>query len=187
MSGIIKCCCRILINLISAFKNIVDPHVAPSYIFIPISPEGRSPVALKCDHTTARLPFGPTATVGVPSLGIPDTINVSSPFTFSGCSEDDLARRMGSDGATITIEVDVAGGADSALAVLTKLSGVSQATVLRQAGGVTSLRIASAGDQRAQVARALVMGGIDLVRIDRGAGRLENIFLQLTSNKDQPQ
>ena len=102
-------------------------------------------------------------------------------------SEDDLARRMGSDGATITIEVDVAGGADSALAVLTKLSGVSQATVLRQAGGVTSLRIASAGDQRAQVARALVMGGIDLVRIDRGAGRLENIFLQLTSNKDLPQ
>ena len=100
-------------------------------------------------------------------------------------SEDDLAKRMGS--GTIAIDVDVAGGPDSALAILTQLPGVARASVLRQAGGVTSLRIDSSADLRAQVARALVMGGIDLVRIDRGAGRLENIFMQLTSNKDLPQ
>jgi ABC-2 type transport system ATP-binding protein len=51
---------------------------------------------------------------------------------------------------------------------------------------VTSLRVESSADLRSQVARALVMGGIDLVRIDRGAGRLEDIFLQLTRNKDVP-
>jgi ABC-2 type transport system ATP-binding protein len=100
-------------------------------------------------------------------------------------SEDELAKRMGS--GTIAIDVDVAGGPDSALAILTQLPGVARASVLRQVGGVTSLRVDSPADLRAQVARALVMGGIDLVRIDRGAGRLENIFMQLTSNKDLPQ
>jgi ABC-2 type transport system ATP-binding protein len=100
-------------------------------------------------------------------------------------SEDDLARRIGGGGA-FAIEVDVAGGPDSALVVLGQVPGVARTTVLRQAGGVTSLRVDSSADMRVQVARALVMGGIDLVRIDRGANRLEDIFLQLTRNRDVP-
>ena len=68
----------------SAVRYISGPHVAPSNIFMPISPEGRAPVALKCDQTTARLPFGPIARVGSPSLGMPDTIRVSFPLAFSG-------------------------------------------------------------------------------------------------------
>jgi ABC-2 type transport system ATP-binding protein len=98
-------------------------------------------------------------------------------------SEEDLARRL-TGGAVVAIEVDVAGGPDSALAILGRLPGVVRASAVRQSGGVTSLRVESSADLRAQVARALVMGGIDLVRIDRGAGRLENIFLQLTQAKD---
>ncbi len=101
-------------------------------------------------------------------------------------SEEDLARRLGGGGG-VAIEVDVAGGPDSALAILTQLPGVIRASAVKQTGGVTSLRVESTADLRAQVARALVMGGIDLVRIDRSSGRLENIFLQLTQNKDLPQ
>jgi ABC-2 type transport system ATP-binding protein len=101
-------------------------------------------------------------------------------------SEEDLARRLGGGGG-IAIEVDVAGGPDSALAILTQLPGVARAVAIKQAAGVTSLRVESKADLRAQIARALVMGGIDLVRIDRSTGRLENIFLQLTQGKDLPQ
>ncbi|MBC8131873.1 MAG: ABC transporter ATP-binding protein [Deltaproteobacteria bacterium] len=100
-------------------------------------------------------------------------------------SEEDLARRLGGGGA-VAIEVDVAGGPDSALTILRQLPGVARATVVKQADGETSLRVESTTDLRSQVARALVMGGIDLVRIDRGTGRLENIFLQLTQDKHQP-
>ncbi len=98
-------------------------------------------------------------------------------------SEEDIGRRLGG-GAAVAIEVDVAGGPDSALAILGQLPGVARASVVKQADGVTSLRVESAADLRAQVARALVMGGIDLVRIDRSTGGLENIFLQLTQSKD---
>jgi ABC-2 type transport system ATP-binding protein len=97
-------------------------------------------------------------------------------------SEDDLARRIGG-GAAVGIDVEVEGGPDSALAILTQLPGVARASVVKQAGGVTSLHVESSADLRAQVARALVMGGIDLVRIDRGTDRLENIFLQLTAKE----
>jgi len=58
--------------------------------------------------------------------------------------------------------------------------------VMKQAPGLTSLRVEAATDVRAQIARALVTGGIDLVRIDRGQGRLEAIFLQLTESKEMP-
>src|SRR3569832_1446410 len=101
-------------------------------------------------------------------------------------SEEDLARRL-RQGAAVAIDVDVAGAPDSALTVLSALPGVVRATVARQAAGVTSLRVDTSADIRAQIARALVMGGIDLMRIDRGTGRLESIFLQLTEHKDLPQ
>lgn len=101
-------------------------------------------------------------------------------------SEEELGRRI-SGGAAVTIEVEVSGGPDSALAVLNQLPGVSRATVLKQGGGLSSLRIEAAADIRSQVARGLVMQGIDLMRIDRGASRLEAIFLQLTQTKEPPQ
>jgi ABC-2 type transport system ATP-binding protein len=101
-------------------------------------------------------------------------------------SEDDIARRL-RHGAAVSIDVDVAGAPESALTVLSALPGVVRATVARQTAGVTSLRVDTSADIRAQIARALVMGGIDLMRIDRGTGRLEAIFLQLTEHKDLPQ
>jgi ABC-2 type transport system ATP-binding protein len=100
-------------------------------------------------------------------------------------TEEEIARRI-ERSAAVTIEVDVAGGPEAALAVVTKLPGVARALVTKQASGLTSLRVEAATDVRAQIARALVAGGIDLVRIDRGQGRLEAIFLQLTESKEMP-
>ena len=100
-------------------------------------------------------------------------------------TEDEIARRN-QRSAAVTIEVDVASDPDAALAVVTKLPGVARAVVMKQAPGLTSLRVEAATDVRAQIARALVTGGIDLVRIDRGQGRLEAIFLQLTESKEMP-
>jgi len=101
-------------------------------------------------------------------------------------SEEDIARRL-RHGAAVSIDVDVAGAPESALTVLGALAGVVRTTVVKQVAGVTSLRVDTSADVRAQIARALVMGGIDLMRIDRGSGRLEAIFLQLTDHKDLPQ
>jgi ABC-2 type transport system ATP-binding protein len=101
-------------------------------------------------------------------------------------SEEEIARRLGG-GAAVSIEVEVAGAADSALTVLNQLPGIVRAVVVKQVAGVTSLRVDSSADLRAQIARALVMGGIDLMRIDRGTGRLEAIFLQLTETKELSQ
>ncbi len=42
------------------------------------------------------------------------------------------------------------------------------------------ISLQGAPDLRPKVARALVGNGIDLLRIDRGAARLESIFLKLT-------
>jgi len=100
-------------------------------------------------------------------------------------TEEEIARRI-ERSAAVTIEVDVAGGPEAALAVVSKLPGVARAVVIKQATGFTSLRVEAATDVRAQIARALVTGGIDLVRIDRGQGRLEAIFLQLTESKEMP-
>ncbi len=101
-------------------------------------------------------------------------------------SEEEIARRLGG-GAAVSIEVEVAGAPESALSILQALPGILRATVSKHAGGITALRVDSTADLRAQVARALVMGGIDLLRIDRGTGRLEKIFLQLTEHKELPQ
>ncbi len=43
-----------------------------------------------------------------------------------------------------------------------------------------------APDLRPKVARALIGNGIDLLRIDRGAARLESIFLKLTKAPEAP-
>jgi ABC-2 type transport system ATP-binding protein len=39
-------------------------------------------------------------------------------------------------------------------------------------------------DQRPRVARAVVGAGLELLRLDQGAGQLENIFLRLTHGQE---
>jgi ABC-2 type transport system ATP-binding protein len=96
-------------------------------------------------------------------------------------TEQELARAMGGGG---TIEIEVAASAARAVEIARTVEGVGEATVLRESDGVTTLSFRALPDLRPRLARALVQAGVDLLRIDRGAARLESIFLQLT--KDRP-
>jgi ABC-2 type transport system ATP-binding protein len=98
-------------------------------------------------------------------------------------SEQDLATQLGGGG---TIEVEIAGAAQRAIDVVKTVTGIGTCRVLRDSDGVALVSMEGSPDLRPKVARALVQNGIDLLRIDRGAARLESIFLKLTS-KEGPQ
>ena len=97
-------------------------------------------------------------------------------------SEQDLATKLG--GETATIEVEVAGPSARAIEVARTVTGIGECSVMRESGGVALLSLQGSPELRPKVVRALVQNGIDLLRIDRGAARLESIFLKLT--KDRP-
>jgi ABC-2 type transport system ATP-binding protein len=92
-------------------------------------------------------------------------------------SEQDLATQLGGGG---TIEVEVVGAATRAIEVARTVTGIGECTIIREGDGVALISMLGAPDLRPKVARALVGNGIDLLRIDRGAARLEAIFLKLT-------
>jgi len=96
-------------------------------------------------------------------------------------TEQDLARAMGGGG---TIEVEVAAPSARAIEVARSVDGVGEVTLLAEGDGVAALSFRAAPELRPRLARALVQNGIELLRIDRGAARLESIFIQLT--KDRP-
>ncbi len=96
-------------------------------------------------------------------------------------TEEDLAKRMGGGGF---VEVEVVGGASKAEAALRGVPGVSGVSVLGDAGGVARLRVDAPPDARPRIAKALVTADVDLLRMDRGAERLESIFLRLTHGKE---
>jgi ABC-2 type transport system ATP-binding protein len=95
-------------------------------------------------------------------------------------TEQELASATSGGG---TVEIEVAAFADRALAIVRGVEGVGEATVLRDDGVVTALSLRAAPELRPRLARALVENGIDVLRIDRGASRLESIFLQLINDK----
>jgi ABC-2 type transport system ATP-binding protein len=92
-------------------------------------------------------------------------------------SEDALARRLGGTGS---VEIEVAGAGAQARAALGAVTGIREAAIVREEGGVAFLRVAADGEVRPAVVRALVGAGLDVLRVDRGAGQLESIFLRLT-------
>src|SRR4051812_18884221 len=96
-------------------------------------------------------------------------------------SEQDLATKLGGGG---TIEVEVAAPSARAIEVARTVTGIGECTVLQETGGVAVVSLQGAPDLRPKVVRALVQNGIDVLRIDRGAARLESIFLQLTKDKE---
>jgi ABC-2 type transport system ATP-binding protein len=92
-------------------------------------------------------------------------------------AEEELARTMGGG----SIEAEVRG--DKARA-LEALSGVGPVSVVKEEGGVVALRIEASPELRPRVAQALVGAGLELLRLDRGAQRLESIFLRLTQQSE---
>ena len=81
-----------------------------------------------------------------------------------------------------TIEVEVVAPAARAIEVAKTVTGIGECTVIREAGGIALLSLQGSPDLRPKVVRALVGNAIDVLRIDRGAARLESIFLQLTKS-----
>jgi ABC-2 type transport system ATP-binding protein len=95
-------------------------------------------------------------------------------------TEQELAARMGAGGS---VEVEVQGAAGRRVVDLaSSVPGVTGATVVRESEGVAVVRMQAAADLRPKIARVLVNGGLDLLRIDRGGAQLESIFLELTRN-----
>ena len=96
-------------------------------------------------------------------------------------SEQDLATQLGGGG---TIEVEVVGAATRAIEVARTVTGIGDCSIIREGDGVALVSLQGAPDLRPKVARALVGNGIDLLRIDKGAARLESIFLKLTKGPE---
>jgi ABC-2 type transport system ATP-binding protein len=83
--------------------------------------------------------------------------------------------------------VEVAAPSTRAIEVARTVTGIGECTVMREGSGVALISLQGSPDLRPKVVRALVQNGIDVLRIDRGAARLESIFLQLTKDKDKEQ
>ncbi len=96
-------------------------------------------------------------------------------------SEADLASAMGTLGEA---ELELRCAADRALEVARAVPGVVSAAITRDEAGIVALTVRSQADMRAELARAAVHAGLDLLRIDRGASRLESIFIQLAKSRD---
>jgi ABC-2 type transport system ATP-binding protein len=91
-------------------------------------------------------------------------------------SEQDLAATLGT---AHEIEVTVRGSATRAQEAARGVLGVNRVEVVQDVGGEVSMRVIALSYVRAQLARTLVLAGMDLLRFDRGATRLESIFIQL--------
>jgi ABC-2 type transport system ATP-binding protein len=98
-------------------------------------------------------------------------------------NEQELAARVGGGG---TIEIEAVGAASRLIEIARTVPGIAGGTVLREADGTALVSFDGAADLRPKLARALVGNGIDLLRIDRGAARLESIFLKLTKDGTAP-
>ena len=91
-------------------------------------------------------------------------------------TEEEIAATLGTPGE---IEVALRGPAATALEVVRQVPGVLDAQIADSAHEVV-LKIRSREDCRPELARALVLAGHQLLRLDRGAARLESIFIELT-------
>ena len=96
-------------------------------------------------------------------------------------TESDLANLLGNAGA---VEVEVSGAPQKAIEVLKTVSGVTDVTVTRLDGDFAALRVFGTGELRPELVKALVGANINVLRVDKAAARLENIFLKLTHGKE---
>jgi ABC-2 type transport system ATP-binding protein len=97
-------------------------------------------------------------------------------------TEQQLAANLGA-GSGHEIEVTVKGNAARAQETARGVMGVTGVQVLREDAGEVALRVKATTDVRAQLARSLVLAGLDLLRFDRAASRLESVFIQLARNE----
>lgn len=99
-------------------------------------------------------------------------------------TEADLSGLLGNAGA---VDVEVTGATQKAVDTLKGVAGVTDVTVTRMDGETSVLRVVGTGELRPALAKALVAADVPLLKLDKAATRLENIFLKLTeSEKPEP-
>jgi len=96
-------------------------------------------------------------------------------------TESELSEKLGSGGP---IEIDCIGAAGPVIELLKKVDGVIDIAMVKLEGQNLSLHVDAKSDVRPQLVKALVQADIAVLRVDRAAHRLENIFLKLTHGKD---
>ena len=96
-------------------------------------------------------------------------------------TESDLSNLLGHAGA---VEVEVHGPPQKAIDVLKAVAGVTDVTVTKLESATAALRVIGTGELRPELVKALVGAGISVLRVDKAASRLENIFLKLTHGKE---
>jgi len=96
-------------------------------------------------------------------------------------TESDLAQLAGN---ATTVEVEVMGAPEKSTGLLRNVPGVSDVVVLDFQHDISRLQVRGQGEIRPLLVKALVDGGVSVLRIDKAAARLENIFLQLTHGKE---
>lgn len=92
-------------------------------------------------------------------------------------TEGELSAQLGNTGVS---EISILGDADQAIAVLKSVPEVNEVTVISSEDGVTHLRVQANTEVRPALVKALVVVGAEVLRVDKPAARLENIFLKLT-------
>ncbi len=96
-------------------------------------------------------------------------------------TEDQLASQLGGQAV---VEVDLANHTHDAVEAVKAVPGVRDVVVTRLENDQSTLRIEGEGELRPAIVKALVAANAGVLRVDRTAARLENIFLKLTHGKD---
>jgi ABC-2 type transport system ATP-binding protein len=102
----------------------------------------------------------------------------------SGSEHDLSGKVLRSTGMTVDVRfTSDTTGTDAAATtvrdILSALPEVVDVTIARSEGGTVSYRLNGTSDVRAQVCKAIVESGHDVVRLDKAARELERIFVEL--------
>lgn len=98
-------------------------------------------------------------------------------------SENDLANLMERAGES---EITVRGDSARAAQILEQVHKVTKVQKLAEVGTEVTFRVSAPLDLRADLARAIVGGGLDLLQMGRASSRLESVFLELTADRNTP-
>lgn len=96
-------------------------------------------------------------------------------------TEADLSKLLGNAGA---VDVEIVGAPQQAVDALKAVPGVADVTISKLEGELAYLRVVGAGELRPALVKALVAADCSVLKVDKAATRLENIFLKLTHGKE---
>ncbi len=97
-------------------------------------------------------------------------------------TEDQLASEAGA-GAGGTIEIELAGPAQKAIDAAKTVAQVSEVNMVNLDGDKVQLKIQAQADVRPAIVRALVAANLDVLKVGKSQGRLEQIFMKFTNKE----